>query len=72
MTLTKADLANKLMEALGMNKPAATLLVNQCFAEIKASLARGQAVKLSGFGNYELKEKNQGRDAILKPARTLP
>ena len=72
MALTKADLANKLMEALGMNKPTATLLVNQCFAEIKASLARGQAVKLSGFGNYELKEKNQGRDAIPKPARTLP
>ena len=72
MTLTKADLANKLMEALGMNKPTATLLVDQCFAEIKASLERGQAVKLSGFGNYELKEKNQGRDAIPKPARKLP
>ena len=57
MALTKADLANKLMEGLGMNKPTATLLVDQCFAEIKASLERGQAVKLSGFGNYELKEK---------------
>ena len=57
MALTKADLANKLMEGLGMNKPDATLLVNQFFAEIKASLERGQAVKLSGFGNYELKEK---------------
>ncbi len=40
-----------------MNKPVARFLVDQCFAEIKASLARGQAVKLSGFGNYELKEK---------------
>ena len=57
MALTKADLAKKLIEALGMNKPAATLLVNQFFAEIKASLERGQAVKLSGFGNYELREK---------------
>jgi len=41
-----------------MNKPAATLLVDQCFAEIKASLARGQAVKLSGFGNYELRDRD--------------
>ncbi len=57
MALTKAALANKLIEGLGMNKPVARLLVDQCFAEIKASLARGQAVKLSGFGNYELKEK---------------
>jgi len=59
MALTKADLAKKLMEGLGMNKPDATLLVNQFFTEIKASLARGQAVKLSGFGNYELKEKRE-------------
>jgi integration host factor subunit alpha len=51
MALTKADLAKKLMEGLRMNKPTATLLVNQFFTEIKASLARGQAVKLSGFGN---------------------
>ena len=57
MALTKADLTQKLMEGLGMNKPTATLLVDQFFAEIKASLARGQAVKLSGFGNYALKEK---------------
>ena len=57
MALTKADLTKRLIERLGMNKPAATLLVNQFFAEIKASLERGQAVKLSGFGNYELKEK---------------
>ena len=57
MALTKADLAKKLMEGLGMNKPAATLLLDQFFAEIKASLERGQAVKLSGFGNYELREK---------------
>jgi integration host factor subunit alpha len=57
MALTKADLANKLREVLGMNKPDARFLVEQFFTEIKASLERGQAVKLSGFGNYELKEK---------------
>jgi len=59
MALTKADLAQKLIEGLGLNKPAATLLVDQFFAEIKASLERGQAVKLSGFGNYELREKKE-------------
>ncbi len=42
-----------------MDKRDAKLLVDQFFAEIKASLEMGQAVKLSGFGNYELRDKKQ-------------
>ena len=72
MALTKADLAAKLIEELGMNKPDAKLLVDQFFSEIKASLELGQAVKLFGFGSYRLREKNQRPGRNPKTGEEIP
>ena len=72
MALTKADLTKRLIEGLGLNKPTATLLVNQFFTEIKASLERGQAVKLSGFGNFELREKKPRPGRNPKTGEEIP
>src|SRR3954470_21909548 len=50
MTITKADLATLLHDKLGLNKREAADIVMAFFEEISAELARGDIVKLSGFG----------------------
>ncbi len=57
MALTKADFAERLFDELGLNKREAKDLVELFFEEIKESLERGEEVKLSGFGKFELRDK---------------
>ena len=59
MALTKAEMAERLFEDLGLNKREAKELVEAFFEEIRASLEAGQQVKLSGFGNFDLRDKSQ-------------
>lgn len=56
-TLTKADMTEHLMRKLPLTKQQARLLVDGFFDEIARHLSEGQEVKLSGFGNFELKNK---------------
>ncbi len=63
MALTKADMAESLFNKLGLNKYEARELIDSCFEELTASLAVGEQVKLSGFGNFDLREK------IARPGR---
>jgi integration host factor subunit alpha len=58
-TLTKAELADALFEHLGLNKREAKEMVDSFFDEIRLALARGEPVKLSGFGNFQLRDKPQ-------------
>jgi nucleoid DNA-binding protein len=69
MALTKADMAERLFEDLGINKREAKDLVEIFFEEIRGALERGRQVKLSGFGNFDLRDKNHVRAAIPRPAR---
>ena len=57
MSLTKADLTEQLFDELGLNKREAKEIVEQMFEIIKNSLETGEQVKISGFGNFELKDK---------------
>lgn len=57
--LTKAELADSLCEELGLNKKDAKDLVEQFFEEIRFALEQNEPVKLSGFGNFELRDKRQ-------------
>ncbi len=59
MSLTKVDMAESLFDKLGLNKQEARELVDLCFEELKASLAVGEQVKLSGFGNFDLRDKKE-------------
>lgn len=59
MALTKADIAEKLYEELGLNKREAKELVEVFFEEIRSALEQGENVKLSGFGNFALRKKNE-------------
>ncbi|MFZ5502949.1 MAG: integration host factor subunit alpha [Pseudomonadota bacterium] len=58
-TLTKAELANLLFTQVGLNKREAKDMVEAFFEEIRIQLERGEAVKLSGFGNFQLRDKPQ-------------
>ena len=59
MALTKADMAERLFEELGLNKREAKELVEMFFEEVRDALENGQQVKLSGFGNFDLRDKKQ-------------
>ena len=59
MALTKANMAENLYEELGLNKREAKELVEVFFEEVRIALEDGEEVKLSGFGNFTLRNKNQ-------------
>ena len=59
MALTKAEMAEKLYEELGLNKREAKEIVEIFFTEISEALEAGRQVKLSGFGNFDLRNKNE-------------
>ncbi|MEE2981909.1 MAG: integration host factor subunit alpha [Pseudomonadota bacterium] len=72
MALTKAEMAERLFEDLGLNKREAKELVEAFFEEIRASLEAGQQVKLSGFGNFDLREKNERPGRNPKTGEEIP
>lgn len=59
MALTKAELAEKLFQELGINKREAKEFVEMFFEEVRLALESGKQVKLSGFGNFNLRDKKQ-------------
>lgn len=72
MALTKADFAEKLYDDLGLNKREAKEIVELFFEEIKTSLAHGEQVKLSGFGKFELRDKNSRPGRNPKTGEEIP
>ncbi len=72
MTLTKAELADALFEELGLNKREAKEFVDLFFEEMRTRLESGEEVKLSGFGNFELRTKNQRPGRNPKTGQEIP
>ena len=70
--LTKADLAEHLFDQLGLNKREAKEVVELFFEEISRSLEENVQVKLSGFGNFELKEKKERPGRNPKTGEDVP
>lgn len=70
--LTKADMAECLFDELGLNKREAKELVEAFFEEIRATLERNEPVKLSGFGNFELRNKNERPGRNPKTGEEIP
>jgi integration host factor subunit alpha len=62
-TLTKAELSELLFEHVGLSKREAKDMVEAFFDEISSALERGESVKLTGFGNFQL------RDKVSRPGR---
>ncbi|HEX7341141.1 MAG TPA: integration host factor subunit alpha [Rhodanobacteraceae bacterium] len=71
-TLTKAAMAEQLFADLGLNKREAKEFVDAFFEIIRESLERGEQVKLSGFGNFDLRSKNQRPGRNPKTGEEIP
>src|ERR1700758_1502432 len=72
MTLTKAELADLLFEQLGLNKREAKDMVEAFFEVIRDALESGDSVKLSGFGNFQLRDKPQRPGRNPKTGEEIP
>ncbi len=57
MALTKAELTDLLFESVGLNKREAKEVVESFYEELSLALQKGEGVKLSGFGNFQLRTK---------------
>ncbi len=72
ITLTKADMVEHLFEELGLNKREAKDLVELFFEEVRDALETGKNVKLSGFGNFMLRDKTQRPGRNPKTGEEIP
>ena len=79
MALTKADLAEKLYDEIGLNKRESKDVVESFFNELNNSLSEGEEIKLSGFGNFSIRDKSQrmgrnpktGEDKVISARRVV-
>ena len=72
MTLTKAELADLLFDKVGLNKREAKDMVEAFFDEVRLALEKGDSVKLSGFGNFHLRDKPQRPGRNPKTGEEIP
>lgn len=70
--LTKADIAERLFQEIGITKREAKEIVELFFNDISKALETGQQVKLSGFGNFELHDKNERPGRNPKTGEEIP
>src|ERR1700742_5324989 len=71
-TLTKAELAELLFDNVGLNKREAKDMVEAVFEVIRDALESGDSVKLSGFGNFQLRDKPQRPGRNPKTGEAIP
>jgi integration host factor subunit alpha len=72
MALTKAEMAERLYEDVGLNKREAKEFVDAFFDALREALEGGRQVKLSGFGNFDLRRKNQRPGRNPKTGEEIP
>ncbi len=70
--LTKAEMSERLFEEVGLNKREAKEIVELFFEEIRLCLESNEHVKLSGFGNFELRDKNRRPGRNPKTGEEIP
>lgn len=58
-TVTKADIVEKVYEKIGFSKKEASEFVELVFNSLKETLQNGEKVKISGFGNFIVRGKNE-------------
>ena len=70
--LTKAGMADQLFDELGLNKRESKEIVEAFFEEICQSLESNQSVKISGFGNFDLRDKSERPGRNPKTGEEIP
>ena len=79
MALTKADISARVARELETDQQHARALVDSFFEEVREKLEAGMVVKLSGFGNFELRDKparpgrnpKTGKEVTIAPRRVV-
>ena len=79
MTMTKADIVERIYEKVGFSKKEATDVVESIFELVKQRLEQGEKVKISGFGNFVVNEKRPrkgrnpqtGEEIVISERRVL-
>ncbi len=77
--MTNAEIVEQIYERVGFSKKEAAELVEKVFDVIKETLARGEKVKISGFGNFVVRHKNArkgrnpqtGQEILLEARKVL-
>ena len=77
--MTKADIVEQIDEQMGFSKKESAELVEKVFEAIKETLAQGEKVKIAGFGNFVVRDKNSrkgrnpqtGEEILLEARRVL-
>ena len=77
--MTKAEIVEQIYERVGFSKKESADLVEKVFEIIKQTLEAGEKVKISGFGNFVVREKNArkgrnpqtGEEIVLEARRVL-
>ncbi len=71
-TFTKAMMAEHLFQELGLNRREAKEIIEMFFEKISVVLEEGGSVKLSGFGNFDVRRKNQRPGRNPKTGEDIP
>jgi integration host factor subunit alpha len=71
-TLTKAELAEMLFDRVGLNKRESKDIVETFFEQIRDALVKGDSVKLSGFGNFQVRDKPARPGRNPKTGEVIP
>ena len=71
-TVTKADLAEHLFEKVGLNKREAKEFVDLFFEEIRSALIQEESIKLTGFGNFDVRKKSERPGRNPKTGQQIP
>ena len=71
MTMTKADIVERIYEKVGFSKKEATEIVESIFEVLKGHLERGEKVKISGFGNFVVNEKRPRKGRNPQTGETI-
>ncbi len=72
MALTKAEMAERLFDEVGLNKREAKEFVDAFFDSLRQALQSGRQVKLSGFGNFDLRRKKERPGRNPKTGEAIP
>ncbi len=71
-TLTKADMVEHIIRRLGLTHQQGRKLIDSFFQEMSDNLVEGKEIKLSGFGNFELKDKRSRPGRNPKTGEEVP
>jgi integration host factor subunit alpha len=69
--MTKADIVEKIQDGTGLSKKESAEMMEAVFSIIKSTLETGETLKISGFGNFIVKQKSDRRGRNPQTGETI-